>query len=74
MVHELLIGRLDHLDAPGVAAFVSGWSSALELVRRTDLTLPGASKELEEAIAELVSAIEAAQRAVLADPDDQLSG
>jgi hypothetical protein len=73
-VEQLLLGRLDGLDAARVAAFVSGWSSALELVRRTDLTLPRAPKELEEAIAKLVSAIEAAQRAALADPDDHPSG
>lgn len=68
LVEQLLIGRVDGLEAAQVAAFVSGWTSALELVRRTDLTLPGAPVELTEAIAKLVSAIEAAQRAALADP------
>lgn len=71
MVEQLLLGRLDGLDGPSVAAFVSGWSSVLEIIRRVEVTLPDATPEVVEAFRQLSSAIELAQRAVLADPDDQ---
>jgi hypothetical protein len=70
LVQQLLLGRLDGLDGHAVAAFLSGWSSAVDLIRRTDLTMPDASPEVVDAIRRLVSAIEQAQRATLADADD----
>jgi hypothetical protein len=69
LVAQYLVGRVDGLPAPQVAAFVSGWTSALELVRRTELTLPDAPDVTREEIARLCGAIEQAQRTVLADPD-----
>ena len=68
LVEQFLTGRVDGLGAPQVAAFVSGWSSALELVRRTDLTIPEQTEEVKRAVARLVEAIERAQRTALADP------
>jgi hypothetical protein len=68
LVAQFLLGRVDGLGAPQVAAFVSGWSSALELVRRTDLTIPSASQEVKRAVARLVEAIERARETALADP------
>ncbi len=57
------------MAASEVAAYLSGWSNALELVRRTDLTMPTASSELHRAMAAAVRAIEAATASVLADED-----
>lgn len=68
LVAQFLLGRVDGLGAPQVAAFVSGWSSALELVRRTDLTIPLASQEVKRAVDRLVEAIERARETALADP------
>jgi hypothetical protein len=68
LVAQFLLGRVDGLGAPQVAAFVSGWSSALELVRRTDLTIPSASQEVKRAVDRLVEAIERARETALADP------
>jgi hypothetical protein len=67
-VEQFLTGRVEGLRAPQVAAFVSGWTSALELVRRTDLTIPAESDAVKAAVARLVEAIESAQRTALADP------
>ncbi|TPV94791.1 MAG: hypothetical protein B7733_13340 [Myxococcales bacterium FL481] len=69
LVRELLLARTEELSSPQLAAFVAGWSSALDLVARTDLTLPGASNELHQAIHRVVNEIRAAQRNALADPD-----
>ena len=69
LVEQFLVGRVDDLDAQGVAAFVSGWTSALELMKRTDLLLPDANEAVREAVAELVSLVESVQRDVLADDD-----
>jgi hypothetical protein len=70
LVSQYLEGRVDGLPATGVASFVLGWTSALELVRRTDVTLPDAPDNVREGIAQLCAAIEQATQAVLADPDD----
>ena len=69
LVSQYLEGRVDGLPATGVASFVLGWTSALELVRRTDLTLPDAPDNVREGIAQLCAAIEQATQAVLADDD-----
>jgi hypothetical protein len=68
LVAQFLLGRVDGLGAPQVAAFVSGWSSALELVRRTDLTIPLASQEVKGAVEVLVEAIERARESALDGP------
>jgi hypothetical protein len=61
------MGRTEGLAAPQVAAFISGWTSALELVRRTDLTLPQASLEIRAAVEDLVDELERAQTVALAE-------
>ena len=68
LVAQFLAGRVEGLGAPQVAAFVSGWTSALELVRRTDLTIPSEPDAVKAAVLRLVEAIETAQRTALADP------
>lgn len=69
LVSQYLTGRVDGLPAAGVASFVLGWTSALELVRRTDLTLPDAPDIVREGIAQLCAAIEQATQAVLGEDD-----
>ncbi|MBV1857745.1 MAG: hypothetical protein KUG77_04975 [Nannocystaceae bacterium] len=65
LVSQSLMAHGEELPAPQVAAYLSGWSSALELVRRTDLTMPTASPELHRAMASVVAALDAAARSVL---------
>lgn len=67
LVRQYLLGRTEGLGASQVAAFVSGWTSALELVRRTDVMLPAASEEVRAALASLVAELERAQEVALAD-------
>lgn len=70
LVKQFLVGRVDDLDAQGVAAFVSGWTSALELMKRTDLILPDADEAVTDAVVRLVSLIESVQREVLTDEEE----
>ncbi|MEM6990082.1 MAG: hypothetical protein AAF721_06280 [Myxococcota bacterium] len=67
LVQQLLLGHLEDLDARGTAAFVRGWSSALELVARTELTAPDATPQVQAAVANAVARIETARRQVLDD-------
>lgn len=69
LVRELLLARTEGLEPRQLAAFVSGWTSALELLARTDLTLPDAEAGIRDAVAEVIGRIEHAQRNVL-DTDD----
>jgi len=69
VVQQLLLGRTEGLSAPQLAAFVGGWTSLLDLLRRPELCLPAASTEVHEALTELVAAIERAQATVLDDDD-----
>ncbi len=70
VVQQLLLGRTDGLTAPQLAAFLSGWTSLLDLLKRPELCLPGASSEVQAALAELVEQIEGAQTTVLGSDDD----
>ena len=67
LVQELLLERTEGLSGAQLAAFVDGWSSLLDLIRRTQLTLPGADPSVHEAVAEIVTNIRAAQARVLDD-------
>ncbi len=69
LVRELLLARTEGLDPPQLAAFVSGWTSVLELLARTDLTLPDAEDGVRDAVARVVGRIEHAQRDVLGEDD-----
>lgn len=68
LVTQLLLGRLDGLSGPQVAAFIMGWSAMLDLLRRTDLTAPDATDEVRAAIDAVVARIERAQAAALEEP------
>lgn len=74
LVGQLLLGRTDGLSASGVAAFLLGWSSVLEILRRPDVALPDASQETRQALVELVKTLEQAQRVALSDGDDDADG
>jgi len=67
LVHELLLVRTEPLEAAQIAAFMDGWSSLLDLIRRTDLLFPNASEDQVEWIAMIVERIRSAQAAVLDD-------
>jgi hypothetical protein len=58
------------LPAPALAAFVSGWTSVLELLRRTDLTMAGEDPTVVSAVARVIDRVEAAQSRVLVREDD----
>ena len=70
LVEEYLLDRTRGLSGPQTAAFLSGWTSALELLQRTDLTLAGAPDAIVRAVQTLTSRISAAQVAALDDSDD----
>lgn len=69
LVHEHLIERSEGMPPASLAAFVAGFGSALELLRRGDAVLPWVSPERQRWIGELLDAIEAASRAALDDDD-----
>lgn len=71
LVQQLLLGRTEGLSAPQLAAFLSGWTSVLELLRRSELCLPDAPPEVQEALRALVEQIERAQAEILSDDDAQ---
>ena len=73
VVQQLLLGRTDGLTAPQLAAFLSGWTSLLDLLKRPELCLPGAPSEVHAALAELVEQIEDAQLTVLEGDEDAQS-
>ena len=67
LVHALLIERTEGLGAAQLAAYIDGWSSLLDLVRRSQLLLPHATPEDHARIAELVERIRAATATALDD-------
>lgn len=69
VIRQLLLGRSEDLDARGLAAFLSGWCAALEVVRRLDVALPEASNDVRVALELLLDRIEQARCDALADPD-----
>lgn len=69
LVRALLLAGTEDLGASQVAAYVSGWTAALDLVERTDLTAPG-DPELRSAVSDLVARIRDAQRSALSDDDE----
>lgn len=70
VVQQLLLGRTEGLAPQQLAAFISGWTSLLDLLKRPELCLPEASDEVQAALAALAGAIERAQDTVLGDDDD----
>lgn len=71
LVQQLLLGRTEGLSGPQLAAFLSGWTSLLDLLRRPEVCVPDAAPEVQEALRSLVEQIERAQAEILGDDDDQ---
>jgi hypothetical protein len=71
IARQLVLGATEGFAAAQVAAFVAGWQAALELLARTDVTMPHGSEELRRAIAQLVADLDAATRDALEDPDEE---
>ncbi|MCA9709653.1 MAG: hypothetical protein KDK70_27695 [Myxococcales bacterium] len=67
LVREHLLDRSEGLPPPALAAFVSGWGSALELLRRSHAALPWISAQQHQWIAALLDAVEEAARVELDD-------
>ena len=70
VVQQLLLGRTEGLAPQQLAAFISGWTSLLDLLKRPELCLPGEAGEVHAALVALAGAIERAQDTVLGDDDD----
>lgn len=70
LVQQLLLGRTDGLSAPQLAAFLAGWTSLLDLLRRPELCLPDAAPEVHDALRSLAQQIERAQAEILSDEDE----
>lgn len=69
LIREHLLERSDGMPPASLAAFIAGWSSALELLRRSDAIRPWVTPELHRWVGTLLDAIEAASAAELADED-----
>jgi hypothetical protein len=70
VVQQLLLGRTEGLAPQQLAAFISGWTSLLDLLKAPRAVPPEASDEVQAALAALAGAIERAQDTVLGDDDD----
>lgn len=70
LIRQLLLGRTEGLSAPQLAAFLSGWTSVLELLKRPELCVPEASLEVHEALRALALQVERAQAEILGDEDE----
>jgi hypothetical protein len=71
LARQLVLGYTEGFGAAQVAAFVAGWQAALELLSRTDVTMPSATEDLRRAIARLVTELDSATRAALEDAEDE---
>jgi hypothetical protein len=67
LVREHLLERSEGLPPASLAAFVAGWGSALQLLRRGHAELPWVSPQEQRWIGELLDAIEEASQAELDD-------
>lgn len=55
------------MSAPQLAAFVDGWTSLLELLKRPEVCMPDAPESERQVLVQLVEDIETAQRRALGD-------
>lgn len=69
LVRQHLLERSEGLPPASLAAFIAGWGSALELLRRSHAELPWVSPQDHRSIGELLDAVEQAARAELDDDE-----
>ncbi|MCA9650437.1 MAG: hypothetical protein H6712_25240 [Myxococcales bacterium] len=69
LVREHLLERSEGMSPASLAAFIAGWGSALDLLRRSEAELPWVSPERHRWIVELIDAVEEASRVELDDED-----
>lgn len=67
LVREHLLERSEGLPPPSLAAFIAGWGSALQLLRRSHAELPWVSSREHQWIGDLLDAVEQASQAELED-------
>lgn len=67
LVREHLLERSDGLPPASLAAFIAGWGSALQLLRRSHAELPWVSPQEHRFIGDLLDAVEDVTRAELED-------
>ena len=67
LVREQLLDRSDGMPPASLAAFVCGWGSALDLLRRSQAELPWVSVEQHRWVGDLIDAVTEASRAELDD-------
>lgn len=69
LVRQQLLAGTDGLASRELAAYVAGWGAALDLIERTDLTVPASEPELHATVAEIVRRVRVAQHLALGDDD-----
>ena len=69
LIREVLVERTLGLEDSELAAYLSGWGSLLDLLRRTDLIFPGLESPAKAALAELVERLRVAQFHALEEAD-----
>jgi hypothetical protein len=67
LVREHLLERSDGLPPASLAAFIAGWGSVIQLLRRSHAELPWVSPQEHRWIGELLDAVEEASQAELDD-------
>jgi hypothetical protein len=67
LVREHLLERSDGMPPASLAAFIAGWGSALQLLRRGHAELPWVSAHEQQWIGDLLDAVEQASQAELED-------
>jgi len=70
LVQQLLLGRTEDLSAGQLAAFLSGWTSILDLLERTEVCFPEGPEELRMGLFALVQRIRRAQEEILESDEE----
>lgn len=69
LTRELLLERSDHYSKEQLVAYLDGWTSALELLQKTELVMPGAPAAQRDLVSACVERIRSAQYEALDDGD-----
>lgn len=71
LTREFLLERSEHYTQRELVAYLDGWTTALELMQKTDLVMPGAPEELRKVLSAGVERVRKAQYLVL-DEDEPI--